>query len=168
MATHEGARASAMTQMVTKELLVALQYTPDDKLDWVPMGQAKTPRAIVVECGAAYKWMAAELRCEENAFAAWEGIKAEDYSSREALAEFIEASQTELLAAIDALTEEQLDQKREVLVPTKDQPDQEREVIPARETLGRLMWMGMMHTSYHVGQLNYIQTLWGDTEMHHS
>ena len=42
MPTQEGARAGAMTQMVTKELVVALQHTPDDKLGWVPMGVAKT------------------------------------------------------------------------------------------------------------------------------
>jgi uncharacterized damage-inducible protein DinB len=143
-----------MTQMVTKELLVALQYTPDDKLDWVPMGKAKTPKAIIVECGAAYKWLAAELRCEENAAAAWEGIKAEDYQTREALAEFVKATEAELLAAIDALTDEQLDQKRKVFW--------------GEETLRDLLWMGMIHTNYHVGQLNFVQTLWGDTEMHHS
>ncbi|MBM3471852.1 MAG: DinB family protein [Armatimonadetes bacterium] len=154
MATAEGARASAMTQMVTKELLVALKYTPDDKLDWVPMGAAKTPKAIIVECATGNKWMAAELRCEENAAGVWEGIKVEDYPTREALAEFVEASQAELLAAIDALTEEQLDQKRKVFW--------------GEESLRDLVWLGMMHTNYHVGQLNYIQTLWGDTEMHHA
>jgi hypothetical protein len=154
VATQEGARAGAMAQMVTKELLVALEFTPDDKLDWVPMGKAKTPRAIIVECGAGCKWLAAELRCEENAAAAWEGIKAEDYPTREALAEFVKATEAELLAAIDALTDEQLDQKRKVFW--------------GEEALRDLMWMGMIHTNYHVGQLNYIQTLWGDAEMHHS
>ena len=154
MATAEGARASAMTQMVTKELLVALKFTPDDKLDWVPMGAAKTPKAIIVECATGNKWMAAELRCEENAASVWEGIRAEDYPTREALAEFVEACQAELLAAMDALAEEQLDQKRKVFW--------------GEESLRDLMWLGMIHTNYHVGQLNYIQTLWGDTEMHHA
>jgi len=141
-----------MTQMVTKELLVALQYTPDDKLDWVPMGVAKTPRAIFVECAGGNRWLAAELRGESNAAAVFEGIKADDYPTREALAEFVESSQAELLAAIDALSEDQLDEKRQVFW--------------GEETLRDLVWMGMMHTGYHVGQLNYIQTLWGDAEMH--
>ena len=154
MATHEGTRAAGLTQMMTKELLVALQYTPDDKLDWVPMGAAKTPRAIIVECAAGYKWLAAELRGEQNAAAAWEGTKAEDFPTREALTELITAGEAEMLAAIDALTDEQLEEKRQVFW--------------GEETLRDLMWMGVIHTNYHVGQLNYIQTLWGDTEMHHA
>jgi len=154
MATAEGGRVGAMTQMMTRALLVALKYTPDDKLDWVPMGAAKTPRAIIVECAAGNKWMAAELRGEENAAGVWRDTKAVDYPTRGALAEFVEASQAEVLAAIEALTEEQLDQKRKVFW--------------GEETVRDLMWLGMIHTNYHVGQLNYIQTLWGDTEMHHA
>jgi len=154
MATTEGMRAVEMTRMVTKELLTALKYIPDEKLDWVPMGSAKTPRAIIVECGAGYKWLAAELRGDENAAQAWENAQAASYPTRDTLREFIEASEAELAAAIDGLTEDQLDEKRKVFW--------------GEETLRNLLWMGVMHTNYHVGQLNYIQTLWGDTEMHHA
>jgi len=154
MATHEGARAAGLTQMMTRELLAALQYTPDEKLDWVPLGSAKTPRAIVVECAAGYKWLGAELRGEAGAAAVWESIKAEDYPTREALTQLVGETETEMLAAIDGLTEAQLEEKRQVFW--------------GEETVRDLMWMGVIHTNYHVGQLNYIQTLWGDTEMHHA
>ncbi len=154
MATQEGTKAAGLTQMMTKELLMALEFTPDDKLDWVPMGAAKTPRVIIAECGASYRWLAAELRGEPNAAEAWESTKPEDFATREALADFVKGAEAEFLAAIGALTQEQLGQKRQVFW--------------GEETLGNLMWLGMIHTNYHVGQLNYIQTLWGDTEMHHA
>ncbi|MBM3500757.1 MAG: DinB family protein [Armatimonadetes bacterium] len=154
MATAEGTKAAGLTQMMTGELLLALQYTSDENLDWVPMGSAKTPRAIVVECAAGYQWLAAELRGEPNAAAVWESLKPEDYPTREALTELVQASETGFLASIGGLSEADLEQKRQVFW--------------GEETVRDLMWMGMIHTNYHVGQLNYIQTLWGDTEMHHA
>lgn len=152
MATAEGKKAAQITQKATKDLLVALQYTPDDRLDWVPMGSAKTPRAIIVECAAGYKWLAAVLRGEEYAAEVWGNAQKGEYPTREVLGEYVRASEAELLSAIESLTAEQLCERRRVFW--------------GEETVGDLLWTGAWHTNYHVGQLNYIQTLWGDTEMH--
>ena len=107
-----------------------------------------------MECAAGYQWIAGELRGDANAAAIWDSIKVEDYPTRETLAELAQSSEADLLAAIDGLTEEALEQKRQVFW--------------GEESVRDLMWMGMIHTNYHVGQLNYVQTLWDDTEMHHA
>ncbi len=151
MATEHALAAKEKTHQATKFVLNALKHIPDDKLDWVPMGKAKTPLLIVVECAAVYKWLASEYRGESNT-ELFEAMMKAEYSGRDEVVALLEASQAEMDAAMDALTEEQLTETREVFWgPT---------------TVDELLGAGKMHSDYHAGQLNYIQTLLGDDEMH--
>ncbi len=151
MATDQATTAKAKTQQATQMVLSGLKHIPDDKLGWVPMGKAKTPLLIVVECAAVYKWLVSEFQGESNPGLYEELMKAE-YSGRDEVVALLEEAQAELDAAMDALTEENLAEAREVFWgPT---------------TVGELLWAARMHSDYHAGQLNYIQTLLGDDEMH--
>ena len=53
-----------------------------------------------------------------------------------------------------------------IRVSTEEQLEGKRKVFWGEESVRDLMWMGMVHTGYHVGQLNYIQTLLGDLDLH--
>jgi len=149
MPVPEAMAAKEKTQSVHREVLVGLKYIPDEKLDWCPMGKAKTPRHIGLECAGAYKWGAAIIR---GGPAEWPEAKDEDYPTREAMVELLDASLAEFAAALDTVTEEQLNETREVFW--------------GQESVRNLLWINYWHSVYHAGQLNYIQTMLGDTEMH--
>jgi uncharacterized damage-inducible protein DinB len=149
MPVPEAVQAKERTQSAHGEVLVGLKYIPDDKLGWCPMGKAKTARHIGLECAGAYKWGAAVIR---GGPAEWAEAKEDEYPTRESVVELLNASFADFAAALDAVTEEQLNETREVFWGT--------------ESVRSLLWMNYWHSVYHAGQLNYIQTMLGDTKMH--
>lgn len=149
MPIPQAVAAKEKTQQANKELSIGLKYIPDDKLTWVPAGKAKPPLQIVADCAAAYRWAAATIR---GAPAGPPEQKVDASPTRADAVERLEAGLADLVAALDEVTEEQSAQKRQ---------------MPwGEETVANLMWLGHWHSIYHAGQLNYIQTLLGDTEMH--
>ena len=152
MACEKAAQAKAQTFREHKQLLMDLQFIPDDKLDWTPMGKAKTPEAIAVECAGAYRWMAAMLRNDEGANQLWGDIAELRPGTREGIVKLLEEGWEDLAGALDSLEEAQLAEKRQVFW--------------GEETVGNLLVMAQWHSTYHSGQLNYIQTMLGDMEMH--
>jgi len=151
MATEQARSAIEKTNESTRHLLLGLKYIPDDKLDWVPMGKAKTPLAIIAECAAVYQWLAAELSGQQDPDI-YERVVSRQYAGRDQVEALLREAQTELEAAMETLTEEELPEVRDVFWgPT---------------TVADLLWAGKTHSDYHSGQLNYIQTLVGDAEMH--
>lgn len=132
-------------------LLVALKYTPDDKLDWVPMGKAKTPWEIAVECAMVYRGVVSLIEGGSIDAPARE-LNPDDHATREGLLKLLDESLCELVSAAEGLTEEQLGETRQA--PW------------GQDTVGGLLGKAQFHTIWHLGQLNYVQSLWGDTEMH--
>ena len=151
MAMDEPLAAKAKTQEASRMLQTGLKHLPDDKLAWVPMGQAKTPLLIMAECAGALKWVASELRGQSDP-GVYERVMQGTYTSREEVLALLAEAEAELYGAMEALTAEQLAETRQVFW--------------GQATVGELLWTGATHTIYHAGQLNYIQTLLGDTEMH--
>ncbi len=152
MGCEKATQAKAQTLREHKQLLMDLQFIPDDKLSWVPMGKAKTAEEIGVECAGAYRWMVAMLRNDPRANDIWGEIAQLRPGTREGIVKLLEEGWAELAGALDALEEPQLAEKRQVFW--------------GEETVGNLLVMAEWHSTYHSGQLNYIQTLLGDTEMH--
>jgi len=149
MPIHEALAAEKRTQEAHRHLLTGLKYIADDKLDWVPMGSAKTPRQIALECATAYKLTGQLIRGE---MPEWAPPDPAAYPTRESVVAALDAALADLFSTLDALTSEQLAEKRQA---------------PWGETtVGETIWMAFWHSVYHDGQLNYIQTLLGDTEMH--
>jgi uncharacterized damage-inducible protein DinB len=130
-------------------------YIPADKLDVSPMAQAKTAKAMTVECAGLFRGLTSVVSgtdfkrpTPEDRAAYLAKFKTTD----EAKAEFAAAADA-LLAAIGAMDVSELD--REVTAPWG-----------AKVPLGTMLFMAISHTSYHDGQLNYIQTLYGDNAFH--
>ena len=149
MPIPEAMAATEKTKEAHRHLLTGLRYIPDDKLDWVPMGPAKSPRRIALECAAAYKLFAQMVRGEPLD---WGQPDPSAYPTRESVVAALDAGLADFEAALQALSAEQLAEKRRV---------------PWGEmAVGEIIWLAFWHNVYHDGQLNYIQTLLGDTEMH--
>ena len=132
-------------------LLVALKYTPDDKLDWVSLGKAKTPTEIAAECAMVYRGVVSLIQ-GGTIDAPGREMKPEDHATRDGLLKLLEEALREFASAAEPLTEEQLQEKRQA--PWGE------------DTIAGLLEKAQVHTIWHVGQLNYIQTLWGDSDMH--
>jgi len=152
MACASAEHARGITRIEHEQLVRDLQHIPDDRLDWVPMGKAKTPRQIVVECAGAYRWLAAKLGNAPDADEQWGAVCGMSPGTREATVELLGGCWDELVAAFDGVEEAMLEEKRQVFW--------------GEATVETLLFFCEWHTTYHSGQLNYIQTLLGDTEMH--
>lgn len=152
MACETAEHAKMLTHEQHKQLLRDLNHIPDDKLDWVPMGKAKTAKQIIVECAGAYRWLAAKIRGDENADGQWGEVFAMAPPTREETAKLLEECWGQLAPVLDGVEEGELGEKRQAFW--------------GETTVGDLLFFCEWHSTYHSGQLNYIQTMLGDTEMH--
>lgn len=152
MACEGAEHAKMLTYHEHEQLLRDLQHTPDDRLDWAPMGKAKTPKQILVECAGAYRWLGAKIRGDDNADDQWGEVFAMDPPGREETAKLLQDCWAELAAVLDALDESELSKSRQAFW--------------GETTVAELLHFCEWHNTYHSGQLNYIQTLLGDTDMH--
>jgi hypothetical protein len=144
--------AKEITREQTRQLNIAIEHISAERLKWCPSGCAKTPMAIYLECAATYPWAAKFLRGEE---VEWEKLmpRPEEISGLEELKELMEAAQEEFFSALEDLEESRLGEM--VDLPWGE-----------KISLGQYIFLPSYHVCYHVGQLNYIQTLLGDGEHH--
>lgn len=128
----------------------ALATTPEDRLDWHPSAdpQSKTRSTLdqAAECIDVNRRMTALLRGETPGPPASERPFANGQEAQEQIRE----SAKELADAVRGLDEEAL--TRIYTTPMR----------PMRGTL--LLEIAAGNLTYHFGQINYIQTLYGDTE----
>jgi len=144
--------AKEITREQTRQLTLALEFIPQERRHWVPRGCAKTPQDIYLECAGTYLWAAKFLRKEPLD---WSQAlpKAKDCPGLEEAKGLMEKYQQEFFTALDDLDESRLGE-------TAEMPWGEK------MSLGQYIFLPSYHTCYHCGQLNYIQTLLGDGEMH--
>jgi hypothetical protein len=119
------------------------------------MGKARSVADFTAECIAFNLAVADAVNGGEARFHTPEEEQAAraKYSDRSALQEGIKSSAKTLIEAIDSKGEESL--AREVMAPWGEPT-----------TVGRLVHASASHVIYHDGQLNYIQTLFGDDKNH--
>lgn len=136
------------------QLLVGAKYVPADKYTWSPGGVAKTTADILCECAAGNRLMAALLREEPvtDPGEQHEGC-CEATSVYDKAKEQIESSCAELCAAIDLWDGKDLTQGLQMPWGM---------TMPAETVI----FLPGSHMCYHNGQLNYLQALLGDGEMH--
>jgi len=137
-----------------KRFLQDADAISDDKFAVSPGGTARSAADFTYECTILNHRFAGILRGETPAASkndGWLTATGEATVKSTALAAF-KVSSDDLLAAFDLLKDEELDK----LVPGLGGP------IPA---YAFALFAGA-HVNYHDGQLNYIQALNGDDEMH--
>lgn len=141
--------AARITEKSGVEMLLTLARTPDDRLDWKPEATARTTIDLIRECA---------VHCDEWGqildLLAWpEQFKTRvgTVTDRQEAIEEMNGAIARLAASIRAVSDENLDLM--LKAPWEESPI--------------AIWLsyGASHNQYHIGQMNYIQTLYGDTGM---
>lgn len=131
-----------------------LQHLTTEQLQLCPGGSARKAADFSYEVAVVNKRIAARLRGEEPGPWAFEGwvTAPEEFQDQEALIKVVSDSVTEVAEALADLDDDRLFESYKV-------GEQE-------STLYKLASMCLIHTCYHDAQLNYLQSLQGDMEIH--
>jgi hypothetical protein len=146
-------------QRNTDRLLNLLTFVPDDKLHWSPSSTAKTPLRIVAHCAVASGAFTALISGNmpdpmPPAEALIETFNAaeQSVSTREAAIAMTKQTSDDLCKALEGVNEANID-------AVLDSP-----FGPMPLTF----WIHVCssHMMGHIGQLEYVQTIWGDLDNH--
>lgn len=142
-------------QMMTSTYVADLGFIPEDKQGAVPMGKARTAVEFTAEC-AGFNFFVAGLCAKGKASSMTPDERKAYMESIDTGAKAIEAlnkSALVLTSAIAELSDDDLMQ--EVTMPWGS-------VVPLYKAIS----MSYGHMMYHCGQVNYIQSLFGDDANH--
>lgn len=149
--------ASALTRKAVHDLVLAVRATPEEKLQWQPQPEARPILEQLVECCLANRIWAKILQTHIHAFLP-DGeaarIYAEIDTATKAIGYLLETSE-QLVAVLHDLPDANLG----IVVPFPWNPQRG---IPLAECCFHAYW----NLTYHLGQISYIQTLYGDHEEH--
>jgi hypothetical protein len=127
------------------------KYIPEDKFCFCPMGCAKTAEAILREIAVGNVKLATAIKGEEPS-AEFEA-KAGQATTIDALGALVMESAGIACAAIDTIADE--DMEKLAKMPWG-----------ASFPMFVAIFLPSQHMTYHDGQINYIQTLLGDSTFH--
>jgi hypothetical protein len=150
--------AKAELANAKKRMEKVLAATPDDKINWSPGPNARTPVQVVAHAALSVTGIQGMLEGKpfpwaniEEADRAWRVDEAK-FTSREQVVELLNKNVDTYFAWLDSLSAEQL--ASEVRAPMGTFPLSTAITFPA------------FHLSTHTAQLDYIQTILGDRDMH--
>lgn len=129
-------------------------HVPQDKADWKPQPQTKSAKQILEHLAASNHGFAAILRGEGPSAKIEKAQRQNLALSTGSYAEALEAlrqSGHTLSQSMASLSDEQLSETRQM-------PWGEEWETP------RLLAVASSHIAYHMGQLGYLQTMWGDDQ----
>lgn len=145
----------AITERASRLLANDLNALPKEKQNARPDGCARAPLHIVAECAAVNNMIARLLKGEAFQRPSPEEREAflKSFDTAEKAVSFLEQETQTLLAAFETLDESTLGEET-------DSP------LGRPMTRFAIAELPAVHMMYHDGQLNYIQTLYGDDKMH--
>ena len=135
-----------------------LSFTPDDKLSFSPSPTAKSTLALAAHVAITNKGFAYMLQGKPSKFTslksllAWLDEEEKKITSREVVLSLLADSEKLLLETVESLSEDGL----ETIVQGASGP---RSI---RDTLAMIG----PHIRMHAAQIDYLQTIWGDTDPH--
>lgn len=146
------------TNRCVEALFSTVKAMPADKLDWKPMGKGRSALDQVRECAQAPTWVSTLL--EKRQFVVDQERYQEMVEERsgwdlESCERLCRENTAALVKAIESFPEE--DMMKTIAVPLGDNLEW---------SFLDIMNLHYWNTVYHIGQINYIQTLYGDKEMH--
>jgi hypothetical protein len=134
--------------MSRSRFLYGLDRTPDDRLNWSPGGEAKTPLQLAGKTAAFLGFISHVL--QNRAMPENRGSQPPPPTGREEAKATLQSAFDQLAAAVESLKEGDLQQS----VP-----------MPWGETsIAEMLWSVNTVIGYHQGQLNYLQLAYGDTD----
>ncbi|MDX2065351.1 MAG: DinB family protein [Fimbriimonadaceae bacterium] len=158
MGPIEGTKAEL--QRVTDRMLVLLDRTPDDRLFWKPSPTARSIAEVVAHASHAIGNIEQQLRgipfaipstTEANAFFAMHDAQ---FTTRAAVRDYLSDNTARYVQYLDSLTPEDLE--RSCILPFGI----------GEAPVGYFMTMVGWHTMAHNAQIEYIQTMYGDSDWH--
>lgn len=153
------AQAKCNFERSSDRLIHLLSFVPDDKLLWAPSPTAKSSLRIVVHCALTNTFFAnvitgslpERMPSAEEFFSSLHGAE-EKINTRENAIAVLKGTTAELCKAIDTVNSENLNTA----------PNSPFGPMPMKFWLD----LGGQHEAGHVGQLEYLQTIWGDLDNH--
>ena len=148
-----------MLQDGMEDLAKTSRAVPEDKLQWRPMDNGRTVLDLLGEAaqaaglGAGLARSRGESKITAEMFQNWKTERAN--WTREIALEKLESGTRELLAAMEELSDEDLD--RDITMQ-----------MHQSMTFPLAVWLMLPYRSFvsRMAQINYIQTLYGDFEFH--
>lgn len=137
----------------------ALEFVPDDKLSWKPSPTAKSALEIAAHLGVVNASMADLIENRKSKFStandlfAWLQSEESKYTTRDSVQALLDKGAARTLKVINALN-------------AKDLAEGTVESPFGTRPLRRFIFIPEGHTHEHAAQIEYLQTIWGDTEMH--
>ena len=151
-------QAVSYAESAKTRLIHALESVPDDKLTWSPSPTAKTPLAIAAHAGMSNSNFASLLRGDPMPDLPFEKLMAmmaeaeNAIKTREEAVQIIEVKSAEAIAALNGLTQARIGEEVQT-------PFGSMSVKFIMTIIGR-------HMDSHAAQIDYLQTIWGDQQMH--
>ena len=153
-------RVIALTRSAIDTLFRTARAVPADKLDWRPLDEGRSVLDQLQECAQIPLWHARFLQTrvvypvDEESFRQ-ELEKRRQWSTLDECERACRDNGERLFAAIRAIPDDELDHMIE---------------LPFNGgmslSLADILMLHHNNTIYHLGQINYIQTLYGDKDMH--
>lgn len=149
--------AAKMNRNVAEQLIRNAQAMPPEKALWSPLDLGRSALSQVAECAviAGFSVQTLSARAVPPFDPAEFGAMMAQFDTLDKAIEALQASTERLVEAIEAFPSEELDTL--VTMPYASEPMSWAEVM-----LGGHYW----NTVYHIGQIAYIQTLYGDAKMY--
>jgi hypothetical protein len=140
---------------IGKSYLSDLSFIPEDKLGVSPMGKARSPIEFTAECAGFNLWVARTFRNEPD-----------DAAKKETRAAYLASLVTAPLAT--RAFEESIEVLATAIAETPDEELFREITMPwgSAAPLHEAAAMATAHMMYHDGQINYIQSLYGDDDNH--
>jgi len=146
--------AANLTREAADRVITVAQATPPDRIAWQPMDNGRTILDQMVECSLANAKWAAILRSGSYAdIPRPEAAKAyEECDTLETAVGRVRTSADDLIHAIRAVPDTDL--SKDIPTPWGAYP------------MARCCVHAYWNMTYHEGQINYVQTLYGDFDEH--
>lgn len=141
------------TQKSLANLFEAARKVPADKHEWKPLDNGRSVLDLAQECALCPLWVPGILTKRSIDMADFETAQVEQkkLTTLDACEAAAKANLETMKAAIMAFPDEEMDE--EITLPW------------GTYTLGEVMGFPAWNLNYHLGQINYIQTLYGDFSM---
>jgi hypothetical protein len=141
---------------VVQQLIRNVRAMPEDKVTWQPLDTGRTTLSQLQECAIICGFTIQTLKTHAIPadFQEAYGKELGEIDTTDKAAARLEERASELSAVILSMPDSDLE--KTVQLPWSPEP----------ASLAEMMFMNYWNTAYHIGQISYIQTLYGDNEMH--
>jgi len=152
------AQAVSFAESGKTRLLHALESVPDDKLQWTPSATAKSPLRVAAHAALSNSAFASMLRGDPMPDVPFETLMAKMVEAESAVGtraeavKLIEEQSAGAIVALNGLTQARI--AEDVQTPFGAMP------------ITFIMLLVGRHMDDHAAQIDYMQTIWGDNEMH--